>query len=65
MPDACFYLYRQAEDFFAMFLTVDSVEIETEGCVRIDFIDADSVGFPLKHKLYLHNNSELELSESL
>lgn len=46
-------------------MTVDSVEIETEGCVRIDFIDADSVGFPLKHKLYLHNNSELELSESL
>lgn len=47
------------------YVTVDSVEIETEGCVRIDFIDADSVGFPLKHKLYLHNNSELELSESL
>ena len=47
------------------YVTVDSVEIETEGCVRIDFIDAGSVGFPLKHKLYLHNNSELELSESL
>jgi hypothetical protein len=32
-------------------VTVVGIEVETDDCVRIDFADADSVGFPPDHKL--------------
>lgn len=39
-------------------VTVVNVEIETDDCVRIDFAETDSVGFPVEHKLTVVESGE-------
>ena len=35
------------------YVEVAGIEQETPGCVRVDFYDYDSVGFPTNHRLRL------------
>ncbi len=42
----------------SMYGFVESVEQETKGCVRVDFQDSPSVGFPAEHELKVLDRRE-------